>query len=53
MSALDFTIRQNRQTRIFPNYPSEQTPVLIISAKELTVNDMRIPISIMEKEKKI
>lgn len=52
MSALDFIIRQTRQTKIFPNCPSEQAHIHIISVKMLTVNEVRIPISIMGEKKK-
>lgn len=53
VSALDFVIRQIRKARIFPNCPSKQAHIPIISVKELKMNDMRIPISIMKKRKKI
>lgn len=43
-------VRQIRQTRIFPNCPYEQAHIAIISTEELTMNDVRIPISIMEKK---
>lgn len=51
MSPLDFIIRQIRQTRIFPNCPSEQAHTPTISVKELTMNDVRIPSSIIRKKK--